>query len=101
MNCGLLLRLTAPASILIGIAAAQEQVSLPSEDGGLVYADVYGSGDRGVVLAHEGRFNKESWRAQALALNGRRVSSSGDRLPRLRQVPRRGPNRHLYRTSAP
>ncbi|MSV29204.1 MAG: alpha/beta fold hydrolase [Bryobacterales bacterium] len=68
MNRRLLLRLIAPASLLMGIAAAQEHVSFPSEDGGRVHADVYGSGDRGIVLAHGGRFNKESWRAQALAL---------------------------------
>lgn len=47
---------------------AQERVSFPTEDGGLVYADIYGKGDRGVVLAHGGRFNKESWAAQARAL---------------------------------
>lgn len=53
---------------LTGLAAAQEHVSFPTEDGGLVYADVYGKGDRGVVLAHGGRFNKESWEKQAQAL---------------------------------
>jgi pimeloyl-ACP methyl ester carboxylesterase len=31
----------------------------------VVYADLYGKGDRGVVLAHGGRFNKESWKKQA------------------------------------
>ena len=61
------------AFVLAGIAAAQERVSLstvsfPTEDGGLVYADVYGKGERGVVLAHGGRFNKESWAEQARAL---------------------------------
>ena len=49
-------------------AAAQETVSFPTEDGGLVYADVYGEGERGVVLAHGGRFNKESWGTQARTL---------------------------------
>jgi pimeloyl-ACP methyl ester carboxylesterase len=48
---------------------AQERVSFPTEDGGLVFADVYGKGDRGVVLAHGGRFNKESWAKQARALD--------------------------------
>src|SRR5207302_2975974 len=33
-----------------------------------VYADVYGKGDKGVVLAHGGQFNKESWEKQARAL---------------------------------
>lgn len=34
----------------------------------MVYADVYGQGERGVVLAHGGRFNKESWAKQAQTL---------------------------------
>jgi dienelactone hydrolase len=54
---------------------AQESVSFPTQDGGHVYADAYGNGDRGVVLAHGGRFNKESWKKQAetLAAAGFRV----------------------------
>ncbi len=56
------------AVLLAGLTAAQEHVSLPTQDGGLIYADVYGTGDRGVVLAHGGRFNKESWEKQARAL---------------------------------
>lgn len=47
---------------------AQQGVSFPTEDGGIVYADVYGAGDRGVVLAHGGQFTKESWAEQAPAL---------------------------------
>src|SRR5262249_44167378 len=45
------------------------------QDGGLIYADVYGEGNKGVVLAHGGRFNKESWekQAQVLAKAGFRV----------------------------
>jgi len=62
------LKAIATALFLAGIAAAQEHVSFPTQDGGLVYADVYGKGDRGVVLAHGGRFNKESWEKQAWAL---------------------------------
>jgi pimeloyl-ACP methyl ester carboxylesterase len=46
-------------------AAAQEHISFATQDEGLVYADVYGHGERGVVLAHGGRFNKESWSKQA------------------------------------
>lgn len=55
--------------------AAQEHVSFSTKDGGTVYADLYGKGDRGVVLAHGGRFNKESWakQAQTLAAAGFRV----------------------------
>jgi esterase/lipase len=49
-------------------AAAQKTISFPTEDGGEVYANIYGAGDRGVVLAHGGPFNKESWDKQARAL---------------------------------
>jgi pimeloyl-ACP methyl ester carboxylesterase len=63
------------ALLLAGGAAAQKTVSFPTEDGGEVYADIYGTGDRGIVLAHGGRFNKESWakQAQTLAAAGFRV----------------------------
>ena len=49
-------------------AIAQKPISFPTEDGGLLFGDVYGHSERGVVLAHGARFNKESWRAQALQL---------------------------------
>jgi pimeloyl-ACP methyl ester carboxylesterase len=42
-----------------------QPVSFETDDGGLIYADEYGHGDRGVVLAHGGRFTKESWQPQA------------------------------------
>src|SRR5260370_27524499 len=61
-------RATLAAVVLTGLTAAQEHVSFRTQDGGLVYADVYGKGDRGVVLAHGGRFNKESWAKQGQAL---------------------------------
>src|ERR1700674_55016 len=63
------------ALIVAGFAAAQEHVSFPTPDGGLVYADAYGRGDHGVVLAHGGRFDKASWekQAQTLAKAGFRV----------------------------
>jgi pimeloyl-ACP methyl ester carboxylesterase len=54
--------------VLAGPLAAQQRVSFPTEDGGRVFADLYGKGKRGVVLAHGGRFNKESWAKQARAL---------------------------------
>lgn len=57
-----------PVLLLAGLATAQERVSFPTEDGGTVYADVYGAGERGLVLAHGGRFNKESWEKQARVL---------------------------------
>lgn len=58
------------AFTLAGPAAAQTQLSFPTSDGGLIYADQYGKGDRGVVLAHGGRFNRDSWGKQALLLAG-------------------------------
>ncbi len=66
--------LTAIAAVLGGelgpmsALRAQERVSFPTQDGGLVFADTYGNGDHGVVLAHGGRFNKESWENQARTL---------------------------------
>ncbi len=56
------------ALFLVESAAAQKTVSFPTEDGGVIYADVYGEGGRAVVLAHGGRFNKESWEKQARTL---------------------------------
>src|SRR5262245_56917991 len=52
-----------------------ERISLRTQDGGVISGDLYGVGDRGVVLAHGGRFNKESWQKQAqqLANAGYRV----------------------------
>ena len=50
------------------IVSAQKTVSFPTEDGGVVFADLYGTGERAVVLAHGGRFNKESWAKQARVL---------------------------------
>src|SRR5580704_1837276 len=54
--------------LLAPIVAAQEHVSFPTVDGGVVYADIYGKGERGIVLAHGGRFDKESWEKQARTL---------------------------------
>jgi pimeloyl-ACP methyl ester carboxylesterase len=50
---------------LAGLAAAQTPVSFPIPDGTLLHADQYGSGERGIVLAHGGQFGKESWQTQA------------------------------------
>lgn len=47
---------------------ASSLVSFPTDDGGTVYAEEYGKGDRAVLLAHGGRFNKESWAPQAKVL---------------------------------
>ncbi len=60
---------------LAGLSIAQEHVSFPAPDGYTIKADLYGNGDRAVVLVHGGRFNKESWekQAQILAKAGFRV----------------------------
>src|SRR5215467_791618 len=54
--------------VLPAVVAALQTISFPTEDGGRICADLYGQGSRAVVLAHGGRFNKESWRDQARAL---------------------------------
>src|SRR5258708_23749615 len=59
---------TLAALLFSDAVAAQKTVSFPTEDGGVVFADVYGTGDRGIVLAHGGPFNKESWAKQAQTL---------------------------------
>jgi pimeloyl-ACP methyl ester carboxylesterase len=45
-----------------------EHVSFTTQDGAVIYADLYGESKRGVVLAHGGRFTKESWKPQAQML---------------------------------
>lgn len=61
--------------LLAATASAQETVSFATSDGGTIHADAYGSGPRAVVLAHGGRYDKESWRHEAreLAAAGFRV----------------------------
>jgi len=56
------------ALALTFVARAQQPVFFTADDGGQVCADLYGQGSNAVVLAHGGRFNKESWRDQALSL---------------------------------
>ena len=45
-----------------------ERVHFETRDGGVIHADLYGAGERGIVLAHGGRFDKESWAKQAREL---------------------------------
>lgn len=61
--------------MMTGLTAAPREVSFPTPDGGVIWADLYGAGDRGVVLAHGARFDKASWAKQAevLAKAGFRV----------------------------
>ena len=54
--------------VLAGVTGAQDHISFPTLDGWTIQADLYGTGDRGVVLAHGGRFEKGSWEKQARAL---------------------------------
>jgi pimeloyl-ACP methyl ester carboxylesterase len=61
-------RTLAPAIVLTTLAAAQQTISFSTQDGGRIYADLYGKATRAVVLAHGGQFHKESWRDQARAL---------------------------------
>ena len=67
-SCMSVLRALPLTLVLPAVVAAQQTISFPTEDGGRICADLYGQGTRGVVLAHGGRFNKESWRDQAGAL---------------------------------
>ena len=50
------------------VAVGQSTVFFSTQDGGVIFADLYGTGRRAVVLAHGGQFNKESWASQAQAL---------------------------------
>lgn len=50
------------------MVSAQQTISIRADDGGKICADLYGQGSSAVVLAHGGRFNKESWRDQASSL---------------------------------
>jgi predicted alpha/beta hydrolase len=54
---------------MAGPAIAQQTISIPVPDGNAsIQADLYGNGPRGIVLAHGGRFGKESWAQQAQVL---------------------------------
>jgi len=69
--CMCMLRTVLLALAMAAVAPAQNGISFPAEDGGQVCGDLYGEGVRAVVLAHGGRFNKESWRSQANALTSK------------------------------
>jgi pimeloyl-ACP methyl ester carboxylesterase len=55
-------------TMMTSLFAGSQEVSFPTQDGGVVYADLYGAGDRGVVLAHGMKFDKASWKEQAVQL---------------------------------
>lgn len=52
----------------LGTAKPAREITIATEDGGTIYALEYGKGKSGVVLAHGGRFNKETWAKQAVQL---------------------------------
>lgn len=58
------------AFALTSFPSLGQLVSFPTQDGGTVWAIIHGTGDRGIVLAHGGRFNKEGWEKQAQAWGG-------------------------------
>lgn len=61
--------LTMIAVVVAANVHAQEPVSFPTVDGGVIFASVYGAGAKGLVLAHGGAIhNKESWALQAREL---------------------------------
>ncbi len=76
--------------LLMTAFAHADEVAFPTGDGGVVHADLYGTGGRGVVLAHGMRFDKASWKDQAtqlasagfreLFLAGRKIGRKGGRL---------------------
>jgi alpha-beta hydrolase superfamily lysophospholipase len=70
-GCGVIAqeKVPSPAPSHRNLEPKVEHVSFATEDAGLIYADLYGKSDRGVVLAHGGRFTKESWQPQAQSLS--------------------------------
>ncbi len=67
--------LTLGAVAMSARASDYREVSFDATDGGKVFANLYGTGDHAVVLAHGAVFDKESWSAQAerLASEGLQV----------------------------
>jgi pimeloyl-ACP methyl ester carboxylesterase len=60
-NAALFLALAVPA-------LTQQTISCPTQDGGSIFGDIYGKGERAVVLAHGGRFDRRSWADQARSM---------------------------------
>lgn len=56
-------------ALLVSPAISQQTITITLPDGrASIQADIYGNGARGIVLAHGGRFGKESWAPQAQVL---------------------------------
>jgi pimeloyl-ACP methyl ester carboxylesterase len=64
------LRIVSTFLALTVLMEAQQSISFPTQDGGLIYGDLYGKGSNAVVLAHGGRFKKDSWVEQARTMAG-------------------------------
>lgn len=58
-------RLFLAALVIAPAALPQESITLTTDDRAIIAAQQFGSGRRGLVLAHGGRFTKESWAPQA------------------------------------
>jgi len=73
----MIIKLILGVSTVATILAGPREVSFPTQDGGVVYADLYGVGSSAVVLAHGMKFDKASWKEQAveLAAAGFRVAA--------------------------
>lgn len=64
-----LLRATAVGFLSIALQAqAPQLVTFSAPDNYRLQADQYGSGERAVILAHGGQFDRKSWKPQAEAL---------------------------------
>jgi pimeloyl-ACP methyl ester carboxylesterase len=73
------------AALAAGLAAQRPVTIAVLNQTVPVHGDLYGHGARGIVLAHGGRFNKESWATQAQALadvgfTALAINFRGDRL---------------------
>ena len=64
----MIIRLICGVLTMATLFAGPKEVSFPTQDGGVVYADLYGAGNCGVVLAHGMKFDKASWKEQAVQL---------------------------------
>jgi alpha/beta superfamily hydrolase len=60
-------------SLLMAASAvfAADTIRLTADDGAEIRADLYRAGGRAVVLAHGGKYTRESWHAQAVELRAR------------------------------
>lgn len=92
-SLGWLLAVTLPSHAQ-GQDVASRRVTIATADSGVVVADHYGGGTKGVVLVHGGRYTRRDWRdlAQQLARDGAQVLAidlrgyGESRLARARQV---------------